>query len=85
MLPAIAERRTESSQAAAKSKANDAWTHLLSYILNCTLCNNRPLIATIIIIRKMDERSTGPPDENGKFGDVYGYILPIQALCLSTP
>jgi len=43
------------------------------------------LIATIIIIREMDERFTGPPDQNGKFGDVYGYILPIQALCLSTP
>jgi hypothetical protein len=42
------------------------------------------LIATIILIREMDERSTGPPDQNGKFGDVYGYILPIQALCLST-
>ena len=33
----------------------------------------------------MDERFTGLPDQNGKFGDVYGYILPIQALCLSTP
>ncbi len=33
----------------------------------------------------MEEQSTDPPDQNGKFGDVYGYNLPIQALCLSTP
>lgn len=32
----------------------------------------------------MDERSAGPPDQNRKFGDVYGFILPIQALCLYT-
>jgi len=43
------------------------------------------LIATIIIIREMEERSTDPPDQNGKFGDVYGYSLPIQHLASGTP